>query len=131
MRSADLALYLRGAWLGEKYASEIRGKYLDARHADYEPRRFAWRNVLLSTMDRDLRVARSQARLSDTVYTALVRQVSLLSQLPTSGAICRAPAGSRLTAYSGLLCVVMSYSGFMFYRFRSRAVLVVVYPGCS
>ena len=47
VRSADLALYLRGAWLGEKYASEIRGKYLDARHADYEPRRFAWRNVLI------------------------------------------------------------------------------------
>ncbi len=95
VRSADLALYLRGAWLGEKYASEIRGKYLDARHADYEPRRFAWRNVLLSTMDRDLRVARSQARLSDTVYTALVRQVSLLSQLPTSGG--HLPGANRVT----------------------------------
>lgn len=82
VRSADLALYLRRAWLGEKYASEIRGKYLDPRDAAYEPRRFAYRNVLLSKMDRDLRVARSQARLSDAVYSALVRQVSLLSQVP-------------------------------------------------
>src|SRR5690606_33954432 len=85
VRSADLALYLRRAWLGEKYASEIRGKYLDPRDAAYEPRRFAYRNVLLSKMDRDLRVARSQAGLSDAVYTALVRQVSLLSEVPASG----------------------------------------------
>ncbi|MFJ4590844.1 type III effector 1 [Pseudomonas moraviensis] len=85
VRSADLALYLRRAWLGEKYASEIRSRYLDARDAAYEPRRFAYRNVLLSKMDRDLRVARSQARLSDAVYSALVRQVSLLSQLPAPG----------------------------------------------
>lgn len=85
VRSADLALYLRRAWLGEKYASEIRSKYLDARDDAYEPRRFAWRNVLLSKMDRDLRVARSQARLSDAVYFALVRQVSLLSQPPAPG----------------------------------------------
>lgn len=84
VRSADLALYLRRAWLGEKYASEIRGKYLDSRDAAYEPRRFAYRNVLLSKMDRDLLAARSQARLSDEVYFSLVRQVSLLSQLPTA-----------------------------------------------
>ncbi|CAI8933219.1 Type III effector 1 [Pseudomonas sp. IT-347P] len=85
VRSADLALYLRRAWLGEKYASEIRDKYLDSRDPAYEPRRFAYRNVLLSKMDRDLRVARSQSRLSDAVYFSLVRQVSLLSQLPTPG----------------------------------------------
>ncbi|WP_137215886.1 DUF6543 domain-containing protein [Pseudomonas sp. CFBP13508] len=85
VRSADLALYLRRAWLGEKYADEIRSKYLDPRNAAYEPRRFAYRNVLLSKMDRDLRVARSQARLSDAVYSALVRQVTLLSQLPAPG----------------------------------------------
>ena len=85
VRSADLALYLRRAWLGERYASEIRGKYLDTRDAAYEPRRFAWRNVLLSKMDRDLRVARSRARLSDAVYSALIRQVSLLSQVPAAG----------------------------------------------
>lgn len=82
VRSADLARYMRGAWLGEKYAKEIRGKYLDSRDEIYESRRFAYRNVLLSKMDRDLRVARSQARLSDAVYSALVRQVSLLSQPP-------------------------------------------------
>lgn len=86
VRSVDLALYLRRAWLGEKYASEIRGKYLDPRDAAYEPRRFAYRNVLLSKMDRDLRVARIQARLSDAVYSALVRQVSLLSQVPAPDA---------------------------------------------
>ncbi len=85
VRSADLALYLRRAWLGEKYAREIRSKYLDARDDAYEQRRFAWRNVLLSKMDRDLRIARSQARLSDAAYSALVRQVSLLSQLPAPG----------------------------------------------
>lgn len=86
VRSADLARYMRGAWLGEKYAQEIRGQYLDARDEVYESRRFGYRNVLLSKMDRDLRIARSQARLSDAVYSALVRQVSLLSQLPAPGA---------------------------------------------
>ncbi|WP_332765050.1 type III effector 1 [Pseudomonas koreensis] len=86
VRSADLARYMRGAWLGEKYAKEIRGQYLDARDEIYESRRFGYRNVLLSKMDRDLRIARSQARLSDAVYSALVRQVSLLSQLPAPGA---------------------------------------------
>lgn len=86
VRSAELVRYMRGAWLGDKYAKEIRGQYLDARDEAYQLRRFGYRNVLLSKMDRDLRIARSQARLSDAVYSALVRQVSLLSQLPTSGA---------------------------------------------
>lgn len=98
VRSADLALYLRRAWLGEKYAREIRGKYLDARDPAYEPRRFAYRNVLLSKIDRDLRVARSQTRLNDAVYFSLVRQVSLLSQLP--GAT-RLP-GASLVASDGM-----------------------------
>lgn len=99
VRSADLALYLRRAWLGEKYANEIRGTYLDSRDPAYEPRRFAWRNVLLSKMDRDLRVARSQARLSDAVYSALVRQVSSLSQLPAPGARW---SGASVVAHDGL-----------------------------
>ncbi|WP_134175750.1 dermonecrotic toxin domain-containing protein [Pseudomonas helmanticensis] len=85
LRSADLALYLRTAYLGDKYAREIRGKFLDAGDAVFAMRRSAYRNVLLSKMDRDLRVARSTGQLDDKVYLALVRQVSLLSQARSPG----------------------------------------------
>lgn len=118
VRSADLALYLRRAWLGEKYASEIRGRYLDSRDPAYEPRRFAYRNVLLSKMDRDLRVARSQARLSDPVYFSLVRQVSLLSQLPMPGA--RLPGAS-----------VVASDGVFRFTVRGHVVLGVYVFVCS
>jgi len=78
VRSVDLALYLRKAYLGERYAKKIRGAFLDTREPVYSQRRQACRDLLLSKMDRDLRVARGKEQLSAQEYQLLARQITLL-----------------------------------------------------
>ncbi|QXI15124.1 type III effector 1 [Pseudomonas hamedanensis] len=99
LRSAELALYLRRAYLGDAYAKEIRGKYLESGDPAYDSRRYAYRNVLLSKMDRDLRVARSKDQILETAYIALVRQVSRLSngELPSGRG-----SGASIVAHDGV-----------------------------
>ncbi|TWC23982.1 hypothetical protein FBY06_10249 [Pseudomonas sp. SJZ085] len=88
VRSAELASYLRRAYLGEQYAREIRAKFLDAGAPEYSARRAAYRNLLLTRMDRDLRVAMGQLQLSASEFWWLTRQVTLLSEsVPASGPV--------------------------------------------
>ncbi|WP_260958791.1 dermonecrotic toxin domain-containing protein [Pseudomonas citri] len=79
VRSAELASYLRRAYVGEQYARRIRARFLDASTPEYSIRRSAYRNLLLTRMDRDLRVATGQSRLSANEFWWLTRQVTLLS----------------------------------------------------
>ena len=80
VRSVDLGQYIRRAYLGEQYAREIRSKFLDSRAPEYAKRRDALRYMLLTRMDRDLRIVYGQSVLSDDEYQWLARQVTLLSQ---------------------------------------------------
>lgn len=86
VRSAELASYIRRAYLGEQYARQVRGRFLDARAPEYTQRRNAYRNLLLTRMDRDLRVATGKSQLSANEFWWLTRQVTLLSEsVPVSG----------------------------------------------
>ncbi|WP_431080498.1 dermonecrotic toxin domain-containing protein [Pseudomonas thivervalensis] len=79
VRSADLASYIRVAYLGERYARHIRAGFLDATAPEYSERREACRYLLLARMDRDLRVAHGKSMLSTDEFQWLTRQVTLLS----------------------------------------------------
>lgn len=79
VRSADLASYIRVAYLGERYARHIRAGFLDATAPEYSKRREAYRYLLLARMDRDLRVAHGKSMLSTEAFQWLTRQVTLLS----------------------------------------------------
>ncbi|BBP61693.1 type III effector 1 [Pseudomonas sp. St316] len=88
VRSAELASYLRRAYVGEQYARQIRARFLDAHATEYTLRRNAYRNLLLTRMDRDLRVAMGQFQLSATEFWWLTRQVTLLSEaMPVVGPV--------------------------------------------
>ncbi|MCJ8205945.1 type III effector 1 [Pseudomonas sp. RGM2987] len=78
VRSADLATYIRRAFLGEQYARQIRAQFLDAQAPVYMKRRLALHNLLLARMDRDLRVARARSQVDDPAFWWLTRQVTLL-----------------------------------------------------
>ncbi|WP_434579645.1 type III effector 1 [Pseudomonas sp. Z1-6] len=80
LRSADLALYIRRAHLGEHYAKYIRGKFLNPDAPQYLKRRDAYRYLQLARIDRDLRVAYGQSILSSDEFRWLTRQVTLLGQ---------------------------------------------------
>ncbi|WP_413793872.1 MULTISPECIES: dermonecrotic toxin domain-containing protein [unclassified Pseudomonas] len=79
VRSADLASYIRVAYLGERYAKHIRAGFLDATTPEYGKRREAYRYLLLARMDRDLRVAHGKRMLGAEALRWLTRQVTLLS----------------------------------------------------
>jgi len=79
VRSADLASYIRVAYLGERYARHIRAGFLDATVPEYAKRREAYCYMLLARMDRDLRVAYGKSLLSAEAFQWLTRQVTLLS----------------------------------------------------
>lgn len=86
VRSAELALYIRRAYLGERYGKEIRARFLSVGTPDYIKRRYAYRNMVLARMDRDLRVARGKSLLTDHEFWSLTRQVTLLGDgAPASG----------------------------------------------
>ncbi|UVL62232.1 type III effector 1 [Pseudomonas sp. B21-032] len=78
VRSADLAQYVRRAYLGGKYAQKIRAQFLDSQDSLYTKRRSIYGNTLLVRMDRDLRVALVRSRLSVDEHAQLSRLVSLL-----------------------------------------------------
>ncbi|MGN8345170.1 type III effector 1 [Pseudomonas sp. SMV71] len=78
VRSADLALYIRRAFLGEAYVRRVRAQFLDTQAPDYPKRRLALRNLLLARMDRDLRIAKARSQVDDQAFWWLTRQVSLL-----------------------------------------------------
>lgn len=80
VRSAELAIYIRRAYVGEQYAREIRAGFLNASAPEYTKRRNAYRNMLLTRMDRDLRVAAGKSQLSAFEFWWLTRQVTLLSE---------------------------------------------------
>ncbi|WLH13398.1 type III effector 1 [Pseudomonas hefeiensis] len=79
VRSAELASYIRVAYLGERYAKHIRASFLDAKAPEYSKRREAYRYMLLAGMDRDLRVAHGKSMLNTDEFQWLTRQVTLLS----------------------------------------------------
>ena len=87
VRSADLALYIRRAYLGEQYAREIRARFLDANAPQYLKRRDAYRYMLLARMDRDLRVAYGQSVLNADEFRWLTRQVTLLSDWRSANSV--------------------------------------------
>ncbi|WP_053214705.1 dermonecrotic toxin domain-containing protein [Pseudomonas sp. Q12-87] len=88
VRSAELATYIRRAYVGERYTREIRARFLDAGAPEYATRRNAYRNLLLTRMDRDLRVAAGKSQLSADEFWWLTRQVTLLSEsVPLSGPV--------------------------------------------
>jgi len=78
VRSADLARYVRRAYVGEKYAKEIRSKFLDARDQAYSVRRDAYRYMMLARMERDLRVAKGKSAMSDQAFSALLSLIRLI-----------------------------------------------------
>jgi hypothetical protein len=78
LRSAELVSSVRSAYLGEKYEAKIRGEFLDAQAASYAERRQAYQNLLLTKMERDLRVARGKAQVSAEAYLLLLEQITLL-----------------------------------------------------
>jgi hypothetical protein len=84
VRSAELAKYIRRAYLGEKYAGHIRARFLDAKDTAYEKRRRAFKNMLLVKMDRDLRVARGKSVLEAGEFSSLSALVTLLYQVETT-----------------------------------------------
>ncbi|MCW1243810.1 type III effector 1 [Pseudomonas sp. SAICEU22] len=78
VRSADLARYVRSAYLGERYAREVRSRFLDANDPAYPRRRDVYRFMSLARMERDLRIAYGQSALSVDAFRWLTRQVTLL-----------------------------------------------------
>jgi hypothetical protein len=78
VRSADLALYIRSAYLGEQYAQQIRARFLDADAPQYAKRRDAYRYMQLARMDHDLRVAHGKSMLNTDQFQLLTRQVTRL-----------------------------------------------------
>ena len=88
VRSAELASYIRRAYVGEQYAREVRARFLDASAPEYTTRRNAYRSLLLTRMDRDLRVATGKSQLSANEFWWLTRQVTLLGEsVPVSGPV--------------------------------------------
>lgn len=81
VRSADLAIYVRRAYLGEKYAEHIRAQFLKAEDPAYDRRRDTFYRMLLVKMDRDLRVAHGMSVLSADEFTGLTQIVTLLSSV--------------------------------------------------
>ncbi|MDU9026746.1 dermonecrotic toxin domain-containing protein [Pseudomonas mediterranea] len=81
VRSADLALYIRRAYVGEHYGKEIRARFLNVDSPAYIKRRNTYRHMLLIRMDRDLRVAKGKGLLNDSEFWWLTRQVTLLGEL--------------------------------------------------
>lgn len=82
--SADLALYIRRAYLGEQYARQVRTAFLDGSSAQYLKRRDAYRYLQLATMDRDLRIAYGKSALNADDFQSLSRQVTRLSDSPST-----------------------------------------------
>jgi len=80
VRSAELALYIRRAYVGEHYGRTIRARFLDVNSPAYIKRRNTYRHMLLVRMDRDLRVAKGKGLLNDSAFWWLTRQVTLLSE---------------------------------------------------
>ncbi|WP_053155485.1 dermonecrotic toxin domain-containing protein [Pseudomonas sp. Pf153] len=80
VRSAELASYIRRAYVGEQYVREIRARFLDAGAPEYAQRRNACRNLLLTRMDRDLRLAAGKSQINADEFWWLTRQVTLLSE---------------------------------------------------
>ena len=80
VRSAELASYIRRAYVGEQYVRQIRARFLDAGAPEYAERRNACRNLLLTRMDRDLRIAAGRSQLNADEFWWLTRQVTLLSE---------------------------------------------------
>lgn len=88
VRSAELATYIRRAYVGEQYARQIRARFLDASAAEYTKRRNAYRNLLLTRMDRDLRIATGKSLLNAREFWWLTRQITLLSEAtPVIGSV--------------------------------------------
>lgn len=83
VRSADLAIYIRRAYLGEKYAEHIRKQFLAAGDPAYLRRRSAFTAMLLVKIDRDLRVAYAKSLLNAAEFSSLARQVTLLGAVIT------------------------------------------------
>ncbi|WP_422776979.1 dermonecrotic toxin domain-containing protein [Pseudomonas mediterranea] len=80
VRSAELALYIRRAYVGERYGKETRAKFLDVDSPAYIKRRNTYRHMLLIRIDRDLRVAKGKGLLNDSEFWWLTRQVTLLGE---------------------------------------------------
>ncbi|MCL6704031.1 type III effector 1 [Pseudomonas sp. T1.Ur] len=85
VRSADLARYIRSAYLGERYAREVRSRFLDANDPAYLRRRDVHRYMLLARMERDLRIAYGQSALSVDAFRWLTRQITLLGERKVVG----------------------------------------------
>ncbi|MEB3880068.1 type III effector 1 [Pseudomonas guariconensis] len=80
LRSADLARYARGAYVGEKYIAHVRERFLLAGSVEYANYQQLFGNALLSGMDRDLRVAHGRAEIDLETYEALTRLVTELGR---------------------------------------------------
>lgn len=96
VRSAELATYIRRAYVGEQYARQIRARFLDASAPEYTRRRNAYRSLLLTRMDRDLRVAAGKSLVSAGEFWWLTRQITLLSEsMPVDGAVSSEAVATR------------------------------------
>lgn len=81
VRSADLAVYIRRAYLGEKYVEHVRGQFLMADDPAYDLRRRVFKTMLLVKMDRGLRVAHGMSLLNTDEFLRLTRLVTQLSEI--------------------------------------------------
>lgn len=89
VRSADLARYVRSAYLGQEYARKIRAEFLDAMDPIYKKRSGIYGNMLLVRMDRDLRIGLRKSLLSESEFIQLTQIVTELGAMN--------PVGSDIT----------------------------------
>ncbi|MFK0086328.1 hypothetical protein ACIQUS_03430 [Pseudomonas sp. NPDC090755] len=88
VRSAELAVYFRRAYLGDQYAKRVRTDFLTTADPVYATRRDSFKYLLLNTLNRDLRHALAKGELSNEQYTGLAGEVATLASMkPTEGAL--------------------------------------------
>nr|BFE91756.1 hypothetical protein GCM10020185_22920 [Pseudomonas brassicacearum subsp. brassicacearum] len=128
VRSAELASYIRVAYLGERYAKHIRATFLDAKDPEYLKRREACRYMLLARMDRDLRVAHGKSMLNTDEFQWLTRQVTLLSDgRPVSSATHPSAAVTREGVIKLTVGGHVVQGVYVFTYFDPKVFLLVVY----
>ena len=80
LRAAELAPYLRGAFLGDRFVQSIRAGFLDSSQPIYAERRALRLALVQATMRRDVHVAHAKGRLTPLQLQRLASAVEGLSR---------------------------------------------------
>ena len=85
LRAADLTQYVRRAYLGDRYASTLRERFLDAGAPDYESRRWLFAQLTATTMFRDVQVAHAKRMVDAEQLRALSAVIGAVSRAQPAG----------------------------------------------